>query len=142
MQLWFKGGIRLVITPKMNDHKNFIWLRALESCRCLNTLLGTTLFKVKKMFGERGYFFTPKFESDKGFRQSLFNLPKNQQCWTECRVYIFIARPPPWSCSLYPIALKYANIHCKKRVPDYFSFQPRFGYTDLNGRKIKMDAPC
>ena len=28
-----------------------------------------------------------------------------------------------------------------KKEPDYFSFQPWFGYIEMNGRKIKMAAP-
>ena len=31
-----------------------------------------------------------------------------------------------------------ANIPCTKEEPDYFSFQPQFGYLDLNGKKLKM----
>ena len=45
--------------------------------------------------------------------------------------------PPFWFCSLYPITLMNAKIHGTKRNQTIFSFQPRFGYIDLNGRKLR-----
>ena len=45
---------------------------------------------------------------------------------------------PSWSSSLYPIteAMK-ANHSLYKKKPGFLSFQPRFGYIDLNWRKSR-----
>lgn len=51
-----------------------------------------------------------------------------------------IMTPPFRSRSLYSTKLLNANIHGIKQNQIYFSIQPRFGYINLNGRKIKMAA--
>ena len=51
-----------------------------------------------------------------------------------------IMLPQSWSCSLYPVTVMDAISHRTKKNTDYFSFQPRFGYIDLNARKLKMAA--
>ena len=51
-----------------------------------------------------------------------------------CFIYtaaIFVMFP------VYPIGKDSINSDIREKVPDYLSFQPRFGYIALNGRKTR-----
>ena len=46
-----------------------------------------------------------------------------------------------WSCSLFPITVMNANVHCANMAPDYYFVHPQYGYNDFEWSKIKMATP-
>ena len=96
------------------------------------------------IFNNKNRYFTHKFVFP-SFFSFLYPAPeKPHRRWYQYLKTVeptLIMLPPSWSSSLYPLTVMDAGIHCTKKDPDYFSFQPRFGYNGWNERKIKMKDP-